>query len=130
MMPAIDRTTIKRLWRYYQAGLVNTAFGYGIYALFVALGLNMYVAQIIGHVLGVGFNYFTYSRHVFSDSSASKSKFVLSYVFSYFLSLGSLAAAASVIESPYVAGAVSVLFVSVLNYFVLRRLVFRPKAAA
>ena len=31
---------VERLWRYYQAGIVNTAFGYGLYAAFVALGLT------------------------------------------------------------------------------------------
>jgi putative flippase GtrA len=48
-----------RLLRYYGAGLVNTMVGYGLYAAFVALGLDIYLAQALGHVLGMSFNYFS-----------------------------------------------------------------------
>jgi putative flippase GtrA len=121
-------SSAKRLWRYYQAGIVNTLFGYGLFALFVKLGLNMYVAQLFAHVLGVAFNYFSYSRHVFFDSQASKPRFILSYVFNYFLGLVSLAGASLIIASPYLAGIVSIAFVSVMNYLVLKNLVFFRKA--
>lgn len=122
--------SIERLWRYYQAGIVNTAFGYGLYALFVAAGLNMYLAQIIAHVIGVAFNYFTYSRYAFRDFHTSKTRFILSYVVNYLLGLLGLAAAAQMIRSPYLAGAVAVLFVSLVNYFILKRFVFfRPRSA-
>lgn len=119
----------KRIWRYYQAGVVNTLFGYGLFVVFVRLGLNIYVAQIISHVLGVVFNYFTYSRYAFADHTASKRRFVASYVGNYFLGLAALAALARIFASPYLAGFLSTLFVSLINYFVLKRLVFaRTKA--
>ena len=121
---------LARLWRYYQAGTVNTLFGYGVYALLLKLGLWMYAAQLVAHMLGVGFNYFSYSRHVFHDTRASKLRFVVSYGFNYLLALASLAAASQLIPSPYLAGAVAVLVVSLANYFVLKNLVFvGPRAA-
>ena len=120
--------SVSRFWRYYQAGVVNTAFGYGMYALLLKFGLWMYAAQLIAHVLGVAFNYFTYSRHAFADHEASKPRFILSYGFNYLLGLACLAAAAQVIASPYVAGLVAIVFVSVVNYFVLKSLVFSEKA--
>lgn len=119
-----------RLWRYYQAGIVNTLFGYGVYALLLMLGVWMFAAQLTAHVLGVAFNYSSYSRHVFRDSHASKLRFVLSYGFNYLLSLASLAAAAQLIHSPYLAGAVAVMFVSLVNYFVLKNLVFVRRSIA
>ena len=119
----------KRLWRYYQAGLVNTLFGYGLYALFVWAGVNMYVAQITAHVLGMTFNYFTYSRFAFAGHDGSKGRFIASYILNYVLGLIALAAAAQAIRSPYLAGLVSVVFVSVVNYFILKRLVFRVRSA-
>jgi len=64
----LSLSSARRLWRYYQAGIVNTLFGYGLFALFVKLGLNMYLAQICAHVLGAAFNYYSYSRHVFHDA--------------------------------------------------------------
>lgn len=120
--------SLARLWRYYQAGIVNTLFGYGLYALFVAVGLNMYVAQICAHILGVTFNYFTYSRYAFRDAEGSKPRFVLSYAANYLLGLASLAAAAQVIASPYLAGLAAVLFVSMVNYFILKHFVFTRRA--
>jgi len=116
--------SLERLWRYYQAGIVNTAFGYGLYALFVAVGINMYLAQIIAHVLGVAFNYFTYSRHAFHDADVSKTRFVLSYGVNYLLGLASLWSAAQVIPSPYLAGLIAVMVVSLINYVILRHWVF------
>jgi putative flippase GtrA len=124
MLDRFSIDAVQRLWRYYQAGIVNALFGYSLYAIFVRAGLNMYVAQITAHVLGVVFNYFTYSRYAFRGTQARKARFVLSYAVNYLLGLGSLAAASQVIASPYVAGFVSLIFVSVLNYFILRHLVF------
>ena len=118
----------KRLWRYYQAGIVNTLFGYGLYSLLVSLGLNLYFAQALAHVLGVFFNHFTYSRYAFAGHKGSKRKFFLSYVFNYVLALASLIAASRFIGSPYLAGLVSILFVSAVNYLVLRHFVFDREA--
>jgi putative flippase GtrA len=117
----------KRLWRYYQAGIVNTLFGYGIFAGFVALGINMYVAQVMSHVLGATFNYFTYSRYAFAGHDASKLRFILSYAVNYLFSLGCLAALSFMTSSPYLAGLVSTVIVSATNYLVLRHLVFRSE---
>lgn len=128
MAQAQSLNSIERLWRYYQAGIVNTAFGYGLYALFVAVGLNMYVAQIIAHLLGMAFNYFTYSRHAFHDSEVSKGRFILSYAVNYLLGLAALWAASQLIASPYLAGFVAVVVVSLINYLVLRHWVFTVPA--
>lgn len=118
------------LWRYYQAGLLNTLFGYGAYAILIKLGLWMYAAQLIAHGLGVLFNYLTYSRHAFADRDASKSRFVVAYVFNYLFLLISLFAAAQLISSPYLAGLVSIVVVSLINYLVLKSLVFTRIARA
>lgn len=113
-----------RLWRYYQAGIVNMLFGFGLYALFVRLGLNIYAAQICSHILGVIFNYFTYSRYAFAGDEGSKTRFALSYVGNYVLGLAVLAGVAQFVGSPYLAGFLSTVIVSVVNYFVLKRFVF------
>lgn len=117
------------LWRYYQAGLINMAFGFSLYAILVAAGLNIYTAQIISHVLGVAFNYFTYSRHVFRDAGPSKFRFVISYGINYLLSVGMLTATTMWIQSPYIAGLIVVITVSLINYFALKHIVFVAKSA-
>lgn len=123
-MPRFTRASAQRLWRYYQAGIVNTVFGYAAYALLVSTGMNMFVAQVIAQILAVTFNYFSYSRHVFAGASASKLRFVLAYAVNYAVSLASLAAAATVVASPYLAGLLALLFASSVNFIVLRRFVF------
>jgi putative flippase GtrA len=123
-----SRARLVEIWRYYQAGIVNTAYGLGAYWLLVRFGLNLYVAQFIAHFTGVAFNYFTYSRYVFHDSDPAKSRFAASYVGNYLIGLTSLAAISHWVGSPYVAGFLSVLLVSIVNYLVLKKLVFRGKA--
>jgi putative flippase GtrA len=111
--------------RFLVAGVLNTAFGYGLYAGLLWLGLDRYAAQAIGYVLGTGFNYLTYSRGVFRDAGPAKLRFALSYAGNYLINLAGLRLASQFIADPYLAGAATTFAVVVLNYLVLRRLVFR-----
>lgn len=117
--------TIARLWRYYKVGLLNTVFGFCLYALLLRLGLWLYLAQIVSHLIGMAFNYFSYSRHVFADAKASKTRFILSYALNYLIGLACLAGAAGVISSPYAAGLAAILITSAINFLVLSRFVFK-----
>ena len=118
------------IFRFYQAGAVNAAFGFALYALLVWLGLGMYAAQILAHLLGIAFNYFTYSRHVFRDAGPAKLRFLLSYAVNYLISLASLALVSIVVHSPYLAGLAAIVITSVVNYGMLRYLVFIRKSQA
>jgi len=125
--------TMHRLWeiiRYYQAGALNAAFGYGSYALLVWLGLGIYPAQFVAHFTGVAFNYFTYSRHVFRDAGPAKLRFFVSYGVNYLISVACLAAISHFVRSPYLAGFLSIVIVSVVNYVLLKYLVFIRKSEA
>lgn len=113
------------IFRFLVAGVINTAFGYGLYAGLIWLGLDRYVAQAIGYVLGTGFNYFTYSRGVFTGAGPAKLRFALSYASNYLINLAGLKLASHFMADPYLAGAVTTLAVVILNYAVLKRLVFR-----
>jgi len=125
---SLSRARLIELWRYYQMGLLNTGFGVGAYALLVWLGMNMYAAQLVSHLMGMGFNYFTYSRHVFRNAAPAKLRFVISYGVNYLLGLAALAGVSRFIASPYIAGLLAALIVSVINYFALKYLVFRNRA--
>lgn len=112
------------VWRYYQAGIVNIAFGYGLYALLVWFGLNIYTAQILSHVLGMGFNYFIYSKHAFRGAAPAKLRFVLAYGLNYLLSVLMLSIVIKWLPSAYIAGFLVTIIVSLINYFALKHLVF------
>jgi putative flippase GtrA len=118
-------TDWKQLWRYYQAGIANTLFGYALFAALVAAGLSMYLAQVVAHIIGVIFNYFTFSRYAFSDRQGSVPRFILSYMLNYVLAVAFLWGASRLVESPYLAGLIATILVSALNFILLRKLVFQ-----
>jgi putative flippase GtrA len=120
---------LTQIWRYYQVGIINTLVGFGLYAAFVRLGLNLYIAQIAAHLLGMAFNYATYSRHVFRDAAPSKRRFILAYGFNYLVSLASLFGASMFLCSPYLAGIAAIICASLINYFVLKYIVFIRRVA-
>lgn len=121
---------LEQVMRYYSAGAINTAFGFGLYSILVYLGLNLFLAQIVAHMCGTAFNYFTYSRHVFLRHRRSPAAFVGAYVFNYLMGLGLLALAHVVVPNPYAAGFLGLIVGTAINYFVLRRFVFRPSEPA
>jgi len=114
--------------RYGAVGLINTAFGYGLYAGLVFIGLNLFVAQILSHCTGAVFNYFMFKRHVFTRANHAVLRYVGAYGLNYILGLTSLALVHHVIASPYLAGFLALLAVAFINFFVLRFLVFRDRS--
>lgn len=116
---------LELLVRYYGVGAINTAFGFGAYALLLLLGLNLFVAQLVAHCAGTAFNYFTYSRHVFHRSASRRPLgFVVAYAFNYAVGVGLLALAHHFVRSPYLAGLVALIAGTSLNFFILRRIAF------
>ncbi len=121
---------IQRIARYYLTGLLNFGFGYALFALLIYLGLNVFVAQIVGHLIGATFNYFSYSRLTFVGQAGNGLAFIGSYALNYIISLGLLWALLTQILSPYLAGFITIVAVSLLNYFVLKRFVFSAPSKA
>lgn len=128
----VRRPSLARLLevlRFYQAGLVNLAFGIGCFMALVWLGMGKYPAQFVSHVAGTAFNYMTYSGYVFRGAEPAKVRFALSYIVAYLMGLGVLIIVSQFIINDYLAGLIAALLVSVVNYFGLRHLVFRPSGA-
>lgn len=123
-MKTVSRAGLAQLWRFYQAAALNTAFGFGLYAIFVACGINLFVAQAISFVCGTAFNYLTYSRHVFRGGSPAKARFAGAYAANYVMNVAFLAAFNRVFANHYAAGAAAVLAASLLNFVVLKTMVF------
>ena len=102
------------------------------YALFVALywgGVGYLVASAIGYVAGIAISFVINRRLVFR-SRGSKRQEAPRYVIAY---LGALVVQLALLEvfvrlglDPLIANAVALIIVVVLNFFVIRRVVFRP----
>jgi putative flippase GtrA len=110
--------------------VINTAFGFGLYSLLVLLGLNLFIAQIISHFTGVAFNYFMFRRHVFRDHKADIGYYIGAYGFNYLMGLAFLFVAHHFVASPYLAGFLALLATSMINFFVLKHIVFTKRREA
>ncbi|MBT2918488.1 GtrA family protein [Vibrio anguillarum] len=75
--------------RFALTGLVNTFFGYFIYALLIYLGVVYSVALLISTVLGVLFNYLTFGSVVFKIEKEWRIffKFIFSYLCVYIINV-------------------------------------------
>jgi putative flippase GtrA len=74
--------------RFILVGLINTLFGYSIYALMIYIGLSYDVALIISTVCGIIFNFHSIGKLVFNNFKYTLLfKFVLVYVLVYFINL-------------------------------------------
>lgn len=112
-----------------RVGVVNAAFGYGVYAVLLFVGVNLFAAQIVAHLLGMVFNYVMFRRHVFQQSRAAVVPYVAAYAVNYALSLATLAGLNRVLASGYLAGLLSIVFVALVNFAVLKFLVFLPRSS-
>jgi len=74
-----------RLVRFIGVGLVNTLFGYSVYAGLIFITLPPLVALFMATVTGIIFNYFSFGRVVFRVRGGWRvfTKFVLAYAIVY-----------------------------------------------
>jgi putative flippase GtrA len=115
---------VRQIFRFYQAAVINTLFGFGCYAALVVLGMDRYVAQSCAQLAGTIFNYFTYSRYVFRGIQGSIWRFAAVYLLNWGVNVALLAALSHVIANPYLAGLITVGLASVINYLALKFTVF------
>lgn len=81
----MDNRRNRRMLKFLGVGLLNTAFGYSIYAVLVFIGLRYLLALFLATVAGVIFNYFSIGRMVFEARSEWLvfRKFIAAYVIIY-----------------------------------------------
>ncbi|WP_171238988.1 GtrA family protein [Ruegeria sp. HKCCA5763] len=103
-------------------GVVNTAFGYVLYALLVALGLSPQPALALSYFGGVIWNYMTHARLVFGSRGLSRLPlYVLAYLLLYGINAIGLQALLSTGLSPFVAQGLLVLPAAMLAYVLIGR---------
>jgi putative flippase GtrA len=74
--------------RFLLVGVLNTAFGYGLFCLLIYLGMFYVIASLISTVAGVLFNFITTGNLVFGSRDKSKlSRFIAVYVITFFVNL-------------------------------------------
>ena len=124
----IRAITANRFIRFLFVGGVNTLFGYGMFALFIYVGLHYAVASALATVVGVLFNFMTTGTIVFQNRDPRLIfRFVAAYCISYVVGVGVLWVFNQFQVSNYIAGAVMTLPMAVFSFFLMKTLVFRKR---
>ena len=111
---------------------INTCFGYSMFALWVFLLKNMYLAVVVSTVINVLFNFNTYGRIVFKSKDHSRVfRFFGVYLISMSLNMLFLKILSEVgVTNPYIAGAILVLPLALLSFTLMKKYVFNTAVPA
>jgi len=114
--------------RFLFVGVINTIFGYSLYALFLKLGFHYSIAVLASTVIGIIFNFFTTGRLVFQNTRNSLIfKFFGVYGIIYFTNVFLLKIFDLYSFNLYLAGAVLILPMALLSFVLNKNLVFEGK---
>ena len=77
-----------QVYKFIFVGILNTIFGYSLFALFIYLGFYYPLAVLLSTILGVLFNFKTIGRLVFdSNDNGLIFRFILVYAITYLLNI-------------------------------------------
>lgn len=122
----------RRAARFLATGVLNTAVGYGLYALFVAAGMPYLPALAVATVLGVIFNFFSFGRLAFRAAldAGTFARFVAGYGASLGINAALLWFAHRRLGlDPYVAQAACLPPTVLATWLILNRWVYAPARA-
>lgn len=77
------KTLFWQIHRFIITGIVNTVFGYIVYACGIMLGLDYTLALILSYIIGVTFSYTTFRYFVFAHQGSKRQsfpKFIATYI--------------------------------------------------
>jgi putative flippase GtrA len=107
-------------------GVLNTFFGYSVYALFIFLGLHYSIAVLLSTCIGVLFNFNTIGKLVFKNSNNKLLiKFIGVYTLLYFLNVSVIKMLSHFSENYYLIGLVAVFPMAMLAFILNKLFVFR-----
>lgn len=111
--------------RFLVVGLLNTAFGYGLFAVLTWLGQPYPLAIGLATIGGIAFNFQSTGRLVFSGAPWSRlSRFIAVYAVIYGVNVGAVTLLLTYGMGVYVANALVILPLALLAYTLQRKFVF------
>ena len=115
--------------RFLIIGTLNTAFAYGLYALFIFVGCHYALAVFLSTVIGICFSFKTLGAFVFDNpDNRLIFKFFSVYVVCYFVNVGILKLLTGAgMQKLYLAGLISSFLVAMVSFFLNKFVVFRRK---
>lgn len=107
------------------AGGVNTLFGYVIYSLGILLGAPVWMALLVGMLLGTVFNFFTTGGYAFRQLSKERyPRFVACYLLVYGINIVLIETLSNWISNNFLTQAILLVPLAALSYVLMARLVF------
>ncbi|MBU0762684.1 MAG: GtrA family protein [Candidatus Altiarchaeota archaeon] len=117
--------TTTQFIRFILVGILNTIFGYTLYAVLIYSGLHYSIAVLAATIIAVLFNFKTYGRLVFKQNNNSKlMSFIAVYTIVYFVNVLGLAYLDSLGVDNYVGGAAMLIPVGVTAYTLNKKFVY------
>ncbi len=121
-----DRTARRQFLRFLAVGLLNTAFGYAVFGVFILAGVSPMPSLVLTYLLGVPFNFMTTGMLVFGNRGhASLGRFVVAYGVIYLFNVAAYHLLGAVGAGPLVTQAVCLPAVAVFAFILFRIHVFR-----
>jgi putative flippase GtrA len=113
--------------RFGLAGVVNTAFGFGVYSGLVLLGVPVFLSLLVATIAGVFFNFLTFGGFAFRRLHARRlPRFLVAYGLIYLFNLAPLEGLrAATGLGPIPAQLACLVVVAPTAYFVLKAKVFQ-----
>jgi putative flippase GtrA len=116
-----------RLVKFILVGLLNTAFGYSIFAIAILLGSPPQLALVLQFFVGCVWNYFMHARLVFEhDGYRQMPLYFLAYISIYFVNAVTLALIIRAGATPLLAQAILTPFIAVLSYLLISK-ILKPR---
>jgi putative flippase GtrA len=113
---------------YILVGILNTLFGYSVFALFIYLKVHYSLAALLSTVLGVLFNFKTIGKLVFgSNDNTLIFRFVSVYIVVYLMNVAGLRIYRLFDDNMYLAGLLMIIPAAIVSFALHSRFVFRRK---
>lgn len=116
-----------KFFRFILVGILNTAFGYSLFALFIFLNMHYSLAVFLSTVLGVLFNFKTIGKLVFDNHDNSLIfRFIAVYVLLYLINISCLwFFKISGFENMYINGFVLLVPLALISFVLNKKYVFK-----
>jgi len=115
-----------KLIRFIGVGVLNTIFGYSLFALFIYLGMAYPIAALFATILGVLFNFKTIGSIVFGHEGHSRLiHFIAVYTLIYILNVFGLWGLEQLsLDNKYIAGALLLAPLALVSFLLNKKYVF------
>ena len=113
--------------RFLIIGSLNTAFAYGLYSVFIFIGLHYSLAVLCSTIIGMLFSFKTFGNWVFfNPDNRLLLRFAIVYGGCYVLNVGILKTLTLVgVSNLYLAGLISSFLVAMVSFFLNKFFIFK-----